>query len=114
MHWLRYTVLLRDIHYKYSANMQTTVSTAAKSRFLIEKKSNFNCNFSVYSNHLPCHIALAVTILVIGFIIATPLSLCVTAPMLHYITQVSSSKNQSCMLIFVVNVDVHNYLAYIA
>lgn len=59
-----------------------------ESPFLIEQSSCTCCD--VYSNHLPVFIALAVITLVIEVIFASPLSLCITIPMLYYIIEVSS------------------------
>ena len=75
-------------------------SLLRESPFLVEQG---NCSYvccNIYSNHLPVYIALAVLTLGIEVLFATPLSLCVTIPMLYYIIQVSSPTwKQSVILV---------------
>ena len=75
-------------------------SLLRESPFLVEQG---NCSYvccNIYSNYLPVFIALAVLTLGIEVIFATPLSLCITIPMLYYIIQVSSPTwKQSVILV---------------
>lgn len=80
---------------KMKGHTPSSVSISRQSPFLVEQGSWYNFYISVYSNHLPAHIALAAMLLVVGFIFSTPLSLFATIPMLYYITEVNSPENRT-------------------
>ena len=76
----------------------SSMSTPKQPRFLVEKGTWFNSYISVYSSHLPFYTALAIIILIVEVIFATPLSLCATIPSVYYVTKVSSPNASVCLV----------------
>ena len=69
--------------------------------FQLEEKSCTNCYSNISSNQLPVHLIVAVTVLILSFIMGSPLSLIVTIPSLYYATKVSITVTTLAYMLFI-------------